>query len=300
MEFKQLRMFIEVVRQGGFTASTRVLHATQSTVSKQIAHLEQSLGLRLLDRTGPVLQLTDAGHVVLKHAEHILRQHREMLTELDDLARLVQGQLRVGLPILGAETLFAAPFSLYRKRYPQITVHLVEGGSKLMEELVIKGDIEIGGCLTPNDPSFDYQPFCNEPLDAVLSCIHPLANRPRLALAELAATPFLLYQQSYTLNDRLLQACREAGFTPQEGGRSGQADFLIALAAAGQGVVLLPRIVAQKLIRPDVVRIPLTQPDLRWDASFIWRRGAYLSRAARTWLDLMREVSLEQFGKLDT
>ncbi|MNJ69885.1 HTH-type transcriptional regulator GltC [compost metagenome] len=109
-------------------------------------------------------------------------------------------------------------------------------------------------------------------------------------MRQLADTPFLLYQRSFVLNDRLLKACQQQGFTPKEGGRSGQADFLAALVAAGQGVVLLPRVVAKALERPGVVRLPLRSPgDLRWDIAFIWRRGAYLSRAAQAWLALLKE-----------
>ena len=83
------------------------------------------------------------------------------------------------------------------------------------------------------------------------------------------------------------------GFTPKEGGRSGQSDFLVALVAAGQGVVLLPSVVARELVRPDVIRLKLIAPDsLRWDIAFIWREGAYLSRAAQAWLELLRERSI--------
>ncbi|PXC05422.1 LysR family transcriptional regulator, partial [Pseudomonas aeruginosa] len=101
-------------------------------------------------------------------------------------------------------------------------------------------------------------------------------------------------QQSFTLNDRLLRACLEAGFSPREGGRSGQADFLGALVAANQGVVLLPRVIAREIERPGVVRVLLREPDLRWDIAFIWRRGGYLSRAAQAWLELLRERPLEE------
>lgn len=148
----------------------------------------------------------------------------------------------------------------------------------------------MGGSLLPRDPQFDCQLFCDEPLDALLPVDHPLAERGEIGLQELAETPFLLYQRSFVLNDRLLQACQQLGFTPQEGGRSGQADFLAALVAAGQGVVLLPSVVARGLVRPGVVRLTLRAPDyLRWDIAFIWRRGAYLSKAAQAWLALLRE-----------
>jgi DNA-binding transcriptional LysR family regulator len=99
-----------------------------------------------------------------------------------------------------------------------------------------------------------------------------------------------LYQRSFVLNDRLLQACKQVGFTPKEGGRSGQADFLVALVAAGQGVVLLPQVVARALVRPGVAHLTLKAPEsLRWDIAFIWREGAYLSKAAQAWLALMRK-----------
>ena len=296
MEFKQLRSFVEVVRQGSFTQAAQRLHASQSAISKQVAQLEQSLQVQLLERSGPHVRLTAAGEVVLRRAEDMLRLRRELLIELDDLSQMKRGELRLGLPLLGADALFAWRFAEYRKRYPHIQVHLVEGGSKSLEQALHAGELELAGALAPNDPAFDWQPFCNEPLDALLPAEHPLAGRESIALAELADTPFLLYQQSFTLNDRLLRACREAGFEPREGGRSGQADFLGALVAAGQGVVLLPRAVAQEVERPGVARVLLSEPDLRWDICFIWRRDAYLSHAAKAWLALLEEFPLHPIG----
>ncbi|MDL5596353.1 LysR substrate-binding domain-containing protein [Bacillus subtilis] len=291
MEFHQLRSFVEVVRQGGFTQAAKTLHATQSTISKQVAQLEQRLGVLLLERNGPNLRLTDAGTLVLRRADELLRLRQDLYSELDDLSQLARGELRLGLPLLGGEVMFAELFAAYRQRYPNIVVRLFEGGSKLMEEALLRGELDIGGSLTPNDPTLAFQPFCNEPLDVLLPEAHELAGCDGIALAQLKDAPFLLYQQSFTLNDRLLLACRQAGFTPREVGRSGQADFLAALVAAGQGVVLLPRIVARTLERPGLRRVPLVEPDLRWDIAFVWRQGAYLSRAAQAWLDLLKEYS---------
>ncbi|WP_175652066.1 LysR family transcriptional regulator [Pseudomonas sp. Marseille-P9899] len=290
MDFKQLRSFIEVVHRGGFTQAAQTLHISQSAVSKQVAQLEQDLGVVLLERHASRLHLTAAGKVVLERGEDMLHLRQALQNELDDLSQLARGELRLGLPLLGSDALFAGLFAEYRRRYPNITVHLLEGGSRSIEQSVLSGELELGGSLTPQDPAFDHQPFCNEPLDALLPLDHPLAGNGSVQLAELAQTPFLLYQRSFVLNDRLLSACQAVGFTPKEGGRSGQADFLAALVAAGQGVVLLPRVVARALERPGVVRLSLTEPrDLRWDIAFIWRRGAYLSAAARAWLQLLQE-----------
>lgn len=290
MEFKQLRTFVEVARLGGFTQAAHTLHISQSAVSKQVAQLEQSLGTPVFDRLGSHVRLTAAGNVVLQRAEGMLRLQKELLSELDDLSHLTRGELRLGLPLLGSDALFAGLFAEYRRRYPNIQVQLLEGGSLVVEQAVLSGELEIGGSLTPNNPAFAYQPFCDEPLDALLPIDHPLAEDGSVRLEQLAETPFLLYQRSFVLNDRLLQACQQMGFTPKEGGRSGQSDFLVALVAAGQGVVLLPSVVARGLVRPGVVRLKLIAPDdLRWDIAFIWRKDAYLSRAAHAWLELLRE-----------
>ncbi|MFW3897765.1 LysR substrate-binding domain-containing protein [Pseudomonas bharatica] len=290
MDFKQLRSFIEVIHRGGFTQAAQTLHISQSAVSKQVAQLEQDLGVTLLERHASRLHLTAAGKVVLERGEAILHLSQALHNELDDLSQLARGELSLGLPLLGSDALFAGLFAEYRRRYPNIKVQILEGGSRTIEQAVLSGELELGGSLTPNDPAFDWQPFCNEPLDALLPLDHALAGNASVHLGELADTPFLLYQRSFVLNDRLLSACQALGFTPREGGRSGQADFLAALVAAGQGVVLLPRIVARALERPGVVRLALREPqDLRWDIAFIWRRGAYLSAAARAWLDLLKE-----------
>ena len=290
MELKQLRTFIEVARAGGFTQAAHTLHISQSAVSKQVAQLEHNLGAPLFDRLGSHVRLTAAGNVVLQRANDMLRLQQELLSELDDLSHLARGELRLGLPLLGSDALFANLFAEYRRRYPNVQVQLLEGGSLVVEQAVLSGELELGGSLTPKNPSFAYQPFCDEPLDALLPADHPLAEGASVRLEQLAETPFLLYQRSFVLNDRLLQACQQLGFTPKEGGRSGQSDFLVALVAAGQGVVLLPSVVARGLVRPGVVRLKLIAPqDLRWDIAFIWRDGAYLSRAAQAWLELLRE-----------
>ncbi|MBM1188046.1 LysR family transcriptional regulator [Pseudomonas lundensis] len=290
MEFKQLRTFVEVARAGGFTPAAQTLHISQSAASKQVAQLEHNLGTPLFDRLGSHVRLTAAGTVVLQRAEGMLRLQQELLSELDDLSQLTRGELRLGLPLLGSDALFASLFAEYRRRYPNIQVQLLEGGSLVVEQAVLSGELELGGSLTPKNPTFAYQPFCDEPLDALLPADHPLAEDGSVRLEQLSETPFLLYQRSFVLNDRLLQACQQLGFTPKEGGRSGQSDFLVALVAAGQGVVLLPSVVARGLVRPGVVRLKLIAPeDLRWDIAFIWREGAYLSRAAQAWLELLRE-----------
>lgn len=86
---------------------------------------------------------------------------------------------------------------------------VIEGGSLNIEQAVLSGELELGGSLLTKDPQFAFQPFCDAPLDALLPVDHPLAAKTVIGLEELADTPFLLYQRSFVLKDRLLQACQQ-------------------------------------------------------------------------------------------
>ncbi|MFO5730333.1 LysR substrate-binding domain-containing protein, partial [Klebsiella pneumoniae] len=86
----------------------------------------------------------------------------------------------------------AGLFAEYRRRYPNVTIQLLEGGSRNIEQAILSGELEVGGSLMPSDPAFAWQAFCDEPLDALLPMDHPLADNAHIRLEELADTPFLM------------------------------------------------------------------------------------------------------------
>ena len=105
MEFRTLRAFVQVVRQGGFSPAAKVVFATQSTVSKAVKQLEEEIGVPLLDRLGHRSRLTAAGEVMYPRALRILAERDDLLTEVGELRGLKRGTLKLGRslpPIAGA------------------------------------------------------------------------------------------------------------------------------------------------------------------------------------------------------
>lgn len=288
MELRTLRAFVEVVRQGGFSQAAKVVFATQSTVSKAVKQLEDELGVPLLDRIGHRSQLTAAGEIVYRRALKMLAERDDLLAELDDLQGLRRGTLRLGLPPIGSSTLFAPLFAIYRARYPRIDIRLVEHGSDRLEEILRAGEIELAASLLPVSEDFDWQELRRDPLVALLASGHPLAQRESVTLLDLRQVPFLLFEAGFALNRILLDACRRHGFEPTIAAQSSQIDFLVELADTGVGVAFLPRMIAAQRFG-SVTRVLLAEPQTDWDFAMIWRRGAYLSQAARAWLALVRE-----------
>lgn len=289
MELRTLRALVEVVRQGGFSNAAKVMHATQPTISKAVKQLEDELGMPLLDRVGHRSVLTAAGEIVYRRALTMLSEREDLMAELADLRGLKTGALRLGLPPLGASTLFAPMFALFRARYPGIEIRLTEHGSKRLEETVLAGEVELAASLLPTSEDFEAQPIRCEPLMVVLAKDHPLAEQERVGIATLAQTPFILFESGFALNTVLVNACMRNGFTPTVAARSGQIDFIVELAAAKLGIAFLPQTIAEQRRTSAVSLVLLDEPKTAWHMGMVWRRGSYLSHAARAWLDLTRE-----------
>ena len=289
MEFRPLRAFVEVVRQGGFSQAAKVVFATQSTISKAVKQLEDEVGVPLLDRIGHRSVMTPAGEAVYRRGVKLLADRDDLLAELDEIRGLKRGVLRLGLPPVGSSTLFAPLFAVYRQRYPGIEVRLVEHGSAQLEERLRAGDIDFAGALLSTSEEFDWEPVREEPLVALLPSSHPLCERSSIALKDIRELPFILFDPSFALHRMILDACGKAGIAPNIAAQSSQIDFMVELVSAGMGVAFLPRMIAAQRAQSRVRHVLLDDPGLVWVMAMAWRRGAYLSGAAKAWLDLVRE-----------
>ena len=286
MELRTLKAFVEVVRQGGFTQAAKTLISTQPTVSKAVKQLEEELELQLLDRVGHHCALTDAGKIVYRRALTILAESEDLKAEIEGLRNIMGGTFRLGFPPIGSNTLFARWFMTYRSLYPKVDLHLVEYGSRRLEELVLAGELDIAAALFPVSELLEFHELRREPIDMLISIDHDLAQRDSLTFTEIAEVPFVLYAEGWALNPIILGACRENGFTPKVAAYSSQVDFLVELAAVKLGACFLPRMIALQRPHPLTKRIPIKQPDIYWHMGLIWRRGGYLQPPAQAWLDL--------------
>lgn len=291
MEFRTLRAFVEVVRQGGFSQAAKTVFATQSTVSKAVKQLEDEIGVPLLDRIGHRARLTPAGEIVYPRAVRLLAERDDLIAELDELRGLKRGTLRLGLPPVGSSTIFAPLFALFRNRYPGIDVRLVEYGSERLEEVLISGEIELAASLLPVSEGFEFQEMRREPLMVLLPAGHALAEQATVELSALRDTPFVLFEAGFAINRLILDACRRSGFEPHIVARSSQIEFIIELVAAGLGAAFLPQMIVEERRRPGVRPMSLAEAHTDFRLAMIWRRGTYLSHAAKAWLALARETT---------
>ena len=290
MNLRTLRVFVEVVRQGGFSQAAEVVSLTQSSVSKAVRTLEDELGTPLLNRIGHKSELTAAGEIAFRRALVLLAERNDLIAEINDLRDLKGGTLRIGLPPVGCGVLFAQMFATYRSRYPRVNIELIEHGSKKLRECLEAGEVDLAALMIPIDETFAYQQVRNEPLVAVLPGAHSLSQRKRINFSDLADSPFILFEEGFALNSLIMAACDRRAIVPRVTARSGQIDFIADLVAAGLGVAFLPRMLAQKHKHAGIALVPLEEPDTDWNIALAWRAGAHLPPAAIAWLELAKEL----------
>lgn len=290
MNLRTLRTFVEVVRRGGFSQAAQAVSLTQSSVSKAVRSLEDELGVALLNRVGHKSELTAAGQITYRRALALLAEKNALMDELDALRGLKRGTLRIGLPPVGCGALFARLFALYRSRYADIDIELVEYGSSRLKECLEAGDIDIAALLMPIDDLFEYQSLRSEPLVVVMQDTHVLAKAHSLDFSSLASSAFILFEAGFALNRIILDACERRKIYPKVAARSAQIDFIVDLVGAGLGVAFLPKMLAQEHLRPGIVYVALDEADTDWHIALAWRKNVHLPPAALAWLDLAKTL----------
>lgn len=124
-EFSAIPVFVEVVKQGGFSAAARSLGISKAAVSKRVLQLEANLGVRLLHRTTRKISLTEAGERYFVHARKALAAANEAEDAVTELQGEPRGVLRINVPMSFGRLQIAPMIPLFAERYPQLGIELV-------------------------------------------------------------------------------------------------------------------------------------------------------------------------------
>lgn len=180
---------------------------------------------------------------------------------------------------------FPKVIQAFHKKYPNITVQLVEDGAKKVERDVGNGTLDLGVVVLPvSEELFHTFSFVNENLMLLTHPDHRLSKKESISLSELAHESFILFGKDFALHDRIIRECVRSGFQPDIIYESSQWDFISEMVVANLGVALLPETICKQVNRKEVSIIPLTEPRIPWNLGIIWRKDRYLSFAAREWI----------------
>ncbi|MFD8885143.1 LysR family transcriptional regulator [Streptomyces erythrochromogenes] len=285
-------VFLRVARLASFTAAARSLGYTQSAVSRQIQTLEDEWGAPLFDRLPRGVRLTEAGRVLLPHAEAVGERLRTARAELDALRTLGAGRLRIGSFSTADAALLPRALAAFRARHPAVAVTRTEGPSAKHLALLATGELDLAVVAdTSGRPPRDCTPhhLLDERMYVALPSGHRLAGRTGLRLAELADEEWIA--AGTRPEETLMHSALGGGFRPRTGFVA--ADWIAkqGFVAAGLGVTLVPELAASS-VRPDLVLVPLHPDDTpRRGVYAATPRGIAPSPAAAALLTLLKEAA---------
>ena len=205
MEIRVLRYFLTVVREEGINRAAEVLHITQPTLSRQLAQLEDELGVKLFNRGARKISLTNEGLLLRRRAEEILSLVDRTEKELLEQDEQMEGRIVIGGGELAAMRELPELIARFRENYPVVSFDLFTGSADLVKEQMEKGLIDIGVLMEPVDiEKFDFIRLEGRERWAVLiPPDDPLAQKSGVTAKDLMGKPLCLPMRGNVQNEVL-------------------------------------------------------------------------------------------------
>lgn len=282
MNDKQLYYFTQIAESDSISAAAKRLGVSQPSLSKQLAELENELGLQLMERGARRTLLTDAGYFLYQRAKNITSM---MASTAEDLRRFEAGVpaiLRLGAISSCGSALLQSCLLDFCRDFPDLQFEISEGNTYELLEKLKNGQIEVAIVRTPfNDAGLTCFAKDAEPLMAVAQpSLLPHPESSLISLAELSALPLLYYRR---FEQMIYLAFRGKGLTHSCFCKSDDARTSLMWALAGLGVALVPRSISA-LFSGSLVAQEIQSAELVTSMTAVHLKGAFLSSAAQQFL----------------
>jgi DNA-binding transcriptional LysR family regulator len=290
VEVRHLAALQALADEGSFGRAAERLGYTQSAVSQQIATLERLVGERLVERPGGPrpISLTEAGVLLLRHAQSIVARLQAAHADLDALRAGEAGALRVGTFQSAGARLLPEIMRRYRERWPQVEIRLDELEDDEAVVAIERGEIDVGFVQLPvGDAPLEATELLHDPHVLIVAASSPLAER-RPTLQEIADQPLVGFRDTHAVA-QIVAGFRAAGVEPNWAYRSNDNPTIQGLVAAGVGAAVMPRLTVD-LADPRIAVVDLPSGFPSRVVAIARHRDRYYSPAARAFIETARET----------
>ena len=269
MDLAALRIFKAVAEAGGITRAAARLHRVQSNVTTRVQQLERELGTALFHRHKRRLALSAEGKLLLGYAERLLRLSAEAEAALKDAGP--RGTLRIGSLESTAATRLPPILAGYHRAYADVRLELVTGTTGALVARVRSGDLEAAFVAEPYTPDgLESLPAFDEELVIVA----PKGHAPVRSAKDVQHTPILAFTTGCSYRRRLEDWLGRSAVSPERVMEYGSYHAIVACAAAGSGIAVVPRSVLKAVQREREIDVyPLPREVAQARTMLVWRAG---------------------------
>lgn len=241
MELRDLRTFAVVAEIGSMTRAAQRLHLVQSAVSQAVKRLEGELGVALLERGPGGVATTEAGRVLVRHANAISGAVSSAERDMAAFRELETGTVALGLLHTTAPLVLPGLLRRLRVLHPGLELHVEEGAASQIEEALRLGRLDLAVLFLPVEfPGLEIRSVGTTRLAIAVPVDHPHAGRRRLRLRELADESWISFGPANPGRRWLEEACASAGFLPRVEVAVDTLAQVKLFVEAGRGIAMIP------------------------------------------------------------
>jgi LysR family nitrogen assimilation transcriptional regulator len=272
MDLRRLRTFVAVAELGTVSKAAVRMRIGQPALSRQLADLQQELGLRLFDHVGRGLVLTAEGEQLLADCRRVLTDLDAVRERAEVLRRGDTGVLKVAAPPHTIESVLSGFLPRYAQSFPNVHVELTEALGHEQSIMLERGEVHLGIRLDQRDPRFESRVLPPAAALAVGATHLKLGHTGLIDIGRLASYPLLLLDPGYSIRRLFDAACRLADVEPNILLESRAAHILLALAEIGQGVAIIPSLQRTDRYNLQIVRVTHRRKPIQERVAIQWDR----------------------------
>ncbi len=291
-DLNDLQAFRAVAELGNFRRAAEAVHISQPAFSRRIEKLEQALGVRLLERTTRRVSLTAVGRDFARKVQALLDELDGTLLGLRGVAATRMGEVSIACVPSTVYYYVSQVVQRFRGQFPKVRVKVMDASANDVLGAVLRGEADFGlNFIGSQEPDLLFTPLREERFVAACRRDHPLADKKRVAWADLAAYDFISVAQSS--GNRLLidQALAGLAVRPVSVCEAQHVTALLGLVEAGLGVAAVPAMAMPGPDHPLLVSVPLDGPVVTRRIGLIRRAGRTLTPAAQHLFDFFAEMA---------
>jgi DNA-binding transcriptional LysR family regulator len=271
--FRQLKQFLVLSQELHFGRAAERLNISQPPLSASLRHLEERLGVKLMERNSKIVRLTPAGTVFAEQAARILGQLESAMVVAAETAKGAAGELGVGfVPSMLFRDL-PAKLKAFQTSHPRVELILQEMNTTRQIEWLLEHKIDVGFVHSvPLPDTLAKMTIETERLVACLPRLHRLATKSRIRISELAGERIIVFSRGFAAHyhDKITSLLRASNLEADDRFRIQHWFTVVALVKQGMGVSLVPSSLASGAFS-DVVFVEIEERQAEHDVAVIWR-----------------------------
>jgi DNA-binding transcriptional LysR family regulator len=298
MNRNHLALFYAVAQAGGISHGAKVARVSQPAVSKQIAELEDALGVQLLERLPRGCRLTEAGAILASYAQRWRATELEAERAIEEYRGLKRGRLAIGASLTIGGYLLPKVIAEFHRQFPEIELQLQIANTEYIQQALLQGSIELGLTEGPvESDELESTIFFQDELVAIAPAGHPLLKKKNVGVREICREPFILREEGSGTRAVVERALRRKGFKIKPLLSLASPEAIKNIVAAGIGIAIVSRLIVALEVQSGLLGIiPLKDLIIQRPLHLQRVRGRSQSRAAIKFLDVLAMRKSKSFS----